>query len=125
MIRYHLCASGRRYMFELGSPDDPRDFHELLACSPYHQIRDGIRYPSILVISGDSDTRCDPMHARKLVARLRDANASTSSILLSYNRNRGHTGTSPLSERIDALTDQLCFVLSEMGANSLLENLES
>jgi prolyl oligopeptidase len=105
-------------MFEFGSPEDPKAAEELLACSPYHQIQDTVEYPAILVLSGDSDTRCDPMHARKLVARLQRT-ISRFPILLRYTRRRGHTGTSPLVDRIESLTDQIYFLFTELCANPI------
>ena len=45
----------------------------LLGYSPYHHVRDGTRYPAVLLTVSDSDTRVDPMHARKMCAALQHA----------------------------------------------------
>ena len=45
----------------------------LHAYSPYHQAKDGLRYPSVLFTTAESDSRVDPMHARKMAARLQEA----------------------------------------------------
>src|SRR5207302_9827954 len=113
--KYHLFHLAAGWPHEYGSPDDERDFHSLLSYSPYHRVRDGVDYPAVLLISGDADTRCNPMHARKMAARLQAATSSGHPILLDYRPNWGHTPAQPLSARIDALTDKLAFVCSELG----------
>ena len=54
-------------------PKMSRTFNPCLAYSPYHHVQDGADYPAVLLISGDADTRCNPMHARKMAARLQAA----------------------------------------------------
>ena len=58
----------------MGRPKMSRTFIPCLAYSPYHHVQDGADYPAVLLISGDADTRCNPMHARKMAARLQAAN---------------------------------------------------
>jgi len=118
MTRYHLFDFAAGWADEYGSPEDEHDFHSLLSYSPYHHVLDGAFYPAILLISGDSDTRCNPMHARKMAARLQAANASGHPVLLDYRTAWGHTPVQPLSTRIEALTDRLAFVCHELGAHS-------
>lgn len=115
MIRYHLFDDAHRWYSEYGSADDPEEFRSLLAYSPYHNIRDGMHYPAVLLISGDADTRCNPMHARKMTARLQAANNSRSPVLLHYSPDWGHTPAQSLKTTIDALTDRLLFVCNELG----------
>jgi prolyl oligopeptidase len=115
MTRYHLFDFAAGWADEYGSPDDERDFHSLLSYSPYHRVRDGAEYPAVLLISGDADTRCNPMHARKMTARLQAANRSGHPILLDYKPNWGHTPVQPLSTKIEALTDRLAFLCHELG----------
>jgi prolyl oligopeptidase len=115
MTRYHLFDFAAGWAEEYGSPDDESDFHSLLAYSPYHRVRDETEYPALLLISGDADTRCNPMHARKMAARLQAANRSEWPILIDYKPAWGHTPVQPLSIRIEALTDRLAFVCNELG----------
>src|SRR6266481_9847853 len=84
MTRYHLFDFAAGWADEYGSPEDEQDCRFLLSYSPYHRVRDGIDYPAVLFISGDADTRCNPMHTRKMVARLQAANCSDRPILLDY-----------------------------------------
>ena len=117
MTRYHLFDFAAGWADEYGSPEDEQDLHSLLAYSPYHRVQDGADYPAVLLISGDADTRCNPMHARKMAARLQAANRSEHPILLDYKPNWGHTPVQPLSAKIEALTDRLAFLCHELGVH--------
>jgi prolyl oligopeptidase len=117
MTRYHLFGFAAGWSDEYGSPDDERDFYSLFAYSPYHHVRDGERYPAVLLISGDADARCNPLHARKMTARLQSANSSEHPILMDYSATWGHTPVQPRSIRIEALTDRLAFLCHELGVH--------
>lgn len=114
MTRYHFFDFAAGWAEEYGSPEDEQDFHYLLGYSPYHRVQHGADYPAVLLISGDADTRCNPMHARKMAARLQAANRSEHPILLDYKANWGHTPVQPLSTKIEALTDRLAFLCHEL-----------
>jgi prolyl oligopeptidase len=115
MARYHLFNFAAGWADEYGSPEDQEDFKSLLTYSPYHHVMDGAAYPAVLLISGDADTRCNPMHARKMAARLQAATSSTHPVLLDYKPEWGHTPAQPFSTKIEALTDRLAFVCRELG----------
>jgi prolyl oligopeptidase len=117
MARYHLFDFAAGWAEEYGSPEDEQDFHSLLSYSPYHRVQDGSDYPAVLLISGDADTRCNPMHARKMTARLQLATRSVHPILLDYKPAWGHTPVQPFSLKIEALTDRLAFVCHELGVH--------
>ncbi len=115
MLRFHLQPGAGAYVKEFGDPENPYDFAYLSKYSPYHGVKQGVSYPAVLMISGDSDTRCDPMHARKMTARLQSCTSSGHPVLLLYDPDRGHAGQLPLERRIEALTDQFSFLVSELG----------
>ncbi len=117
MTRYHLFDFAAGWADEYGSPEDEQDFRSLLGYSPYHRVEDGVNYPAILIISGDSDTRCNPMHARKMTARVQAASGSGRPVLLDYKAAWGHTPVQSLSTKIDALTDRLSYVCHELGVS--------
>jgi prolyl oligopeptidase len=112
MLRYHLDPSAWSYVGELGTAQRREDFDYLRQYSPYHRVVPGTPYPAVMFISGDMDSRCDPMHARKMTAKLQAASSSKLPIILNYNRDRGHAGFLPQRARVEALTDQICFILS-------------
>jgi len=115
MLRYHKFDLARYWIEELGSADLPDDFRVLHSYSPYHRIQDNVAYPAVMFISGDADTRCNPMHTRKMAARLQAANVSNHPILLDYKPAWGHVPVQPLTTRIEALTDRLLFLCHELG----------
>lgn len=115
MLRYHLFDNAHLWRDEFGTAEDPEDSAALIRYSPYHQVRDGIAYPATMIISGDADQNCNPLHARKMTARLQAANASDHPVFLDYGRFRGHSPVLPLSERIGALTDRIAFLADQLG----------
>ncbi len=114
MMRHHKDPMGHYWIGEYGCADDPNDFRYLLAYSPYHNVRAGTRYPAVMFVTGDSDTRCDPMHARKMAAMLQSATASQHPIVLHYRAEAGHMATLPMDATIDELADQLAFLFREL-----------
>ena len=117
MLRYHLFDFARVYVHEYGTSETEDDFRHILAYSPYHSIEEGVPYPAVLFVSGDADTRCNPMHARKMAARLQAASSSSHPILLDYTPTWGHAPLQPLTRRIEALTDRLAFIFHELGVS--------
>jgi prolyl oligopeptidase len=114
MLRYHLFDNAHVWKDEFGTAEDPEDFRNLLSYSPYHNVRDGASYPATMIVSGDSDQNCNPLHARKMTARLQGANSSEHPIFLDYSPYRGHSPVLPLSERIEALTDRMAFLCDQL-----------
>jgi prolyl oligopeptidase len=114
MLRYHLFDNASVHKGEFGTADDPDDFVALAKYSPYHQVRKGAAYPAILLVSGDADQNCNPLHARKMTARLQAATGSDNPILLDYSPFRGHSPVLPLSERVEGLTNRLAFLCDHL-----------
>jgi prolyl oligopeptidase len=114
MLRYHLFDNAEVWSEEFGTAEDREDFEALRRYSPYHQVRDGVPYPATMIVSGDADRNCNPLHARKMTARLQAANASAYPIFLDYSPFRGHSPVLPLSVRIDALTDRMAFLCDQL-----------
>jgi prolyl oligopeptidase len=117
MLRYHLFDGALKWKEEFGTANDLSDFEVLWSYSPYQRIVSGGRYPAVMMISGDSDQRCNPLHARKMVAALQAANISASPIILDYSPQRGHTPVLPLSTRVHALTDRMAFLCDQLRLN--------
>ncbi len=115
MLRYHRFRIARLWIPEYGDPEDPAAFQWLEAYSPYHRVVDGTRYPAVLITTGASDSRVDPMHARKMAARLQAATASGRPILLRVEERAGHGQGKPISKVIEEWTDVWSFLFSELG----------
>ena len=114
MLRYHLLDNAHVWKEEFGTAEDPDDFATLLNYSPYHRVQERVSYPATMIVSGDADRNCNPLHARKMTARLQAANVSEHPIFLDYNRHRGHSPVLPLSERIEGLTDRMAFLCDQL-----------
>jgi prolyl oligopeptidase len=115
MLRYHRFLIARLWIPEYGSADEPEQFTWLRAYSPYHHVRPGVPYPAVLLATAESDTRVDPLHARKMTARLQAATSSSRPILLRLESRAGHGAGKPLSKVLDELSDTWTFVFSELG----------
>lgn len=114
MVRYERSGLGPSWVAEFGSASDPEQLTWLLDYSPYHQVRDGVRYPAVLFTVSGGDTRVDPWHARKMCAALQHATASGRPVLLRAESDVGH-GQSAVS-RGDALAaDTLAFLAAQTG----------
>jgi prolyl oligopeptidase len=112
MVRYHRFRIAQLWIPEYGSPDDAQAFKWLYAYSPYHHVKSGVAYPAVFIHTADSDTRVDPMHARKMTARLQEAGAH---VLLRLESKAGHGVGKPLGKVIDQLTDEWSFLFSQLG----------
>lgn len=115
MIRYHNFSIARLWIPEYGSAEDPTQFRWLLAWSPYHNVKPGVKYPATLFTTADSDSRVDPMHARKMAALVQAATSSSAPILLWVESKAGHGAGKPLSKRIESDVDWLTFFMWQLG----------
>jgi prolyl oligopeptidase len=114
MLRYHLFDNAHVWEEEFGTANDPDDFEALAKYSPYHKVREGTAYSATMIVSGDADRNCNPLHARKMTARLQAANVSEYPIFLNYSKFRGHSPVLPLNVRIEALTDRMAFLCDQL-----------
>ncbi|HEY3953565.1 MAG TPA: prolyl oligopeptidase family serine peptidase [Streptosporangiaceae bacterium] len=134
MVRYERFGLGETWNDEYGSAADPAELEWLLSYSPYHHVRDGTRYPAVLFSVFDSDTRVDPMHARKMCAALQYAtsqyatlpHASTvgpdghgasqpgGPVLLRRESSAGH-GARAVSRTVAVAADTLAFAAHHTG----------
>ena len=115
MLRYHKFLMGPYWVSEYGSADDPGQFPYIYKYSPYQNVKPGTRYPAIMFVTGDSDTRVDPMHARKMTALMQASTGSDNPIVLHYDTKAGHSGGTPVGKLIEDYVDQMSFLLWRLG----------
>jgi prolyl oligopeptidase len=115
MLRVELDPNGEFNTTEFGTVKDPDQFRALYAYSPYHHVKDGAAYPAILFLTGENDHRVNPLHSRKMTARLQAANASNYPILLRTSSNSGHGIGTALDEQIEQRADILGFLFDQLG----------
>jgi prolyl oligopeptidase len=110
MLRYQKFMDGPYWVPEYGSADQPDALKWLYAYSPYHHVEDGRKYPAVLFITGDGDTRVAPLHARKMTARLQAATISGLPVLLMYDTQAGHSDEGSVEKQIVEYTNFLAFL---------------
>jgi prolyl oligopeptidase len=127
MVRYERFGLGETWNDEYGTAADPEQLEWLLSYSPYHHVREGTSYPAVLFTVFDSDTRVDPMHARKMCAALQHAAATPPSspdaaregqparpVLLRREVSAGH-GARAVSRSVSLAADTLAFAAYHTG----------
>ncbi|HZQ92207.1 MAG TPA: prolyl oligopeptidase family serine peptidase [Terriglobales bacterium] len=115
MLRYQNFKIAKLWVPEYGSAEDARQFDFLYAYSPYHHVKDGVKYPAVLLTTADSDSRVDPMHAKKMAARLQAANAGPNPILLRIEPKAGHGAGKPVTKQIEEGADIWSFLFWQLG----------
>lgn len=114
MLRYHQFLIARLWIPEYGSADDPAQFAWLHAYSPYHHVTRGTAYPAVLFTTAESDSRVDPLHARKMAALLQASTTGDAPILLRIDTRAGHGVGKPLHKVIDEETDIWSFIGAQL-----------
>lgn len=115
MLRVELAPNGEFNIPEFGTVKNPDHFRALYAYSPYHNVEDNVAYPSVLFLTGANDPRVDPMHSRKMTARLQATSSSGKPVLLRTSSKTGHGLATPLSEQIDMSVHYHAFLFNELG----------
>ncbi|HEX8004213.1 MAG TPA: prolyl oligopeptidase family serine peptidase [Mycobacteriales bacterium] len=114
MVRYERFGLGTTWADEYGTADDPTELAWLLGYSPYHHVREGTAYPATLFTVFDSDTRVDPLHARKMCAALQYATTGDAPVLLRRERDVGH-GARSVSRSVELSVDTSSFLATHLG----------
>jgi prolyl oligopeptidase len=120
MLRFQKFLIGSFWTTEYGSSDDEKQFPYLIKYSPYQNVKQGTAYPAVMFFTGDSDTRVDPLHARKMTALVQAASSSGRPILLHYSLAGGHSAGIGVEQEIQDDTDELTFLWTETGQPSKL-----
>ena len=115
MVRYDKFLVAKFWVPEYGSAEKEDQFKYLRAYSPYQNVKKGEKYPAVLFITGDADTRVAPLHARKMAALMQAMSGSDKPVLLHYDTKAGHSGGTPVSKQIEDLTDTLSFLFWQLG----------
>jgi prolyl oligopeptidase len=115
MLRYQKFLVGAYWITEYGSADEEKQFPYLLKYSPYQNVKKGTAFPAVMFFTGDSDTRVDPLHARKMTPLVQAASSSGRPILLHYSLAGGHSAGVSVEQQIQDDADQLSFLWTETG----------
>lgn len=115
MLRAEETPNGIPNIPEFGSHSTEEGFRALLAMSTYHQIRDGVKYPAVLLSHGIHDPRVEVWHSTKTAARLMAATASGKPVLLRLDYDAGHGVGSTRQQQLAERADMFAFLLWQMA----------
>jgi len=115
LLRFQHFTIGWAWTSEYGSSDDPEMFPVLHALSPYHNLREGERYPAVLVTTADHDDRVVPAHSFKYIARLQACQAGDAPVLIRVQTRAGHGAGKPTAMIIEETADVYAFLLRALG----------
>jgi len=115
MVRYQNFKIARAWVSEYGSSEDPNQFRYILKYSPYQHVEKGASYPAVMFWTGDSDTRVDPLHARKMAAEMQAEAAPGRPVIIRYDTLTGHSGGRSVDQELDFDADFFAFLKSQVG----------
>jgi prolyl oligopeptidase len=115
MVRMETTPNGVPNIPEFGTRANEPGFRALLEMSTYHQVRDGVAYPAVLLTHGVNDPRVEVWHTTKTAARLMAATASERPVLMRLDYASGHGVGNTRSQVFDERADVYAFLLWQMG----------
>ncbi len=121
MLHYQNFQIAKLWIPEYGNAENPEQFKWLYAYSPYHHVNAGTEYPAVLFMTADTDTRVDPMHAKKMAALMqaeaKNGASRTRPILLRIESKAGHGAGKPVTKQIEEFTDIYSFFFWQLAVN--------
>jgi len=115
MLRYHKLSIANTWTIEYGSSENQDQFKYLYKYSPYHNIKNNVSYPTMLITTSENDARVDPMHALKMIAKLQEVNPKGDLFLLLVRKDSGHGGGTTISENINQISEELAFLMDNLN----------
>ena len=119
MMHYQDFQIAKLWIPEYGTSENPEQFKWLYAYSPYHHVKAGAEYPAVLFMTADTDTRVDPMHAKKMTALMqaeaRNGRAIRARSCCESRAKAGHGAGKPVTKQIEEFTDVYSFLFWQMG----------
>jgi prolyl oligopeptidase len=115
LLRFESTANGAPNVPEFGTTKDEALFKALLEMSPVHHVKDGVKYPAVLLTTGINDPRVDAWQAGKMAARLQAASTSGKPILLRIDYDAGHGFGSTKKSQYEERADTLAFLFWQFG----------
>jgi prolyl oligopeptidase len=115
MLRFETTMNGPPNVPEFGTIAKEDEFRGLLAMSTLHHIKDGVKYPAIILTHGINDPRVEPWISAKAAARFQAATASGRPVLFRVDYHSGHGIGSTRTQRHEELADVWSFMLDAFG----------
>ena len=114
-LRAELTANGVPNIPEFGTFKTEEGFRALLAMDGYLKIKDGVKYPAVLLTHGINDPRVEPWMSAKMAARLQAASASGKPVLLRLDYDAGHGIGSTRKQANEEQADFFAFLFYQLS----------
>ncbi len=122
MLRYHKFTIGRFWASDYGTSEDSKEMFEYLyKYSPIHNIKEGVNYPAVMVLTADHDDRVVPAHSFKYIAQLQDKYNGDNPVVIRIESKAGHGAGKPTSKKIEEAADIWSFMFYNMGEEPAYE----
>lgn len=115
MLKFHRFTIGWAWMDDYGNPEEEEMFNYIKKYSPYHNLKEGTKYPSTMVTTADHDDRVVPAHSFKFAARLQEYHSGANPVLIRIETKAGHGAGKSLTKAIEEVADLYSFMFYEMG----------
>lgn len=114
-VRAEFTTNGVPNIQEFGTVTREDEFRGLLEMSAYHHVKDGVKYPAVMLSHGINDPRVEPWMSAKMAARLQAATSSARPVLLRVDYHAGHGIGSTKLQSLKSLADKYAFLLWQLG----------
>jgi prolyl oligopeptidase len=114
-LRFEFMEAGPANIPEFGTISDPDGFRGLREMDALSHVKDGVKYPAVLLTTGVNDPRVAPWEPGKFTARLQAATASGKPVILRVELDAGHGIGSTRKQRDDETGDTYAFILWQTG----------
>lgn len=113
-LRMEFTTNGVPNIPEFGTITKEDEFHALYEMSAYAHVKDGTRYPAVMLSHGINDPRVEPWESAKMCARLQAATTSGKPVLFRVDYQAGHGIGSTKLQTLKSQADKYAFLLWQM-----------
>jgi prolyl oligopeptidase len=114
-LRSENSSNGIPNIPEFGTVKDEKQFGYLFEMDAYQHVKDGVKYPATLLMTGINDPRVPPWESFKMAARLQAASTSGKPVLMRIDYAAGHGVGSTKTQRQEEYADLWSFMLWQFG----------
>lgn len=111
MLRYDKLLAGASWVGEYGDPDNATEAAFLRKISPYHNLKEGVKYPEPFFVTSTKDDRVHPGHARKMAAKMEQMKLP---FLYYENTDGGHAASANQRERAKRIALEFTYLTRKL-----------
>ena len=102
---------------EFGNTQVQGDFENLKSYSPLHNIKKGVKYPNLLLITGTQDDRVPPLHSYKFLATLQEKGSNEGLYTMFVLDGSGHGGALNSDDFAKKILCKYSFLFGQLDVN--------